>query len=114
MATELVTYTYPVAGTVAPTAAQMAPLSLLVCQVSMVDTSLTVAITHNFGTTLAQGSNQFPLIDWYVQSAGTALTPPALAFALTNSNTVTVTKTSAAGVGGTYVVILQRPNSAIG
>lgn len=112
MATEIVTYTYPVAGTTAPTAAQVAALSLVVAQISMVDTSLSVTVKHNFGLTLAQGSNQFPLIVGpYVQTPGTAI--PALAVALTDSNTITLSKLSAAGSGGMYVVAILRPNTAI-
>lgn len=112
MATEIVTYTYPVAGTTAPTAAQVAALSLVVAQISMVDTSTTVTVKHNFGLSLAQGSNQFPLVfPPTVQTPGTAI--PNLAVALTDSNTITVSKLSAAGSGGTYVVIIMRPNTAI-
>ncbi len=112
MATEIVTYTYPVAGTTAPTAAQVASLSLVTAQVSFVDTSLTVTVKHNFGTTLAQGSNQFPLVIVNSQTPGTAI--PFIAVALTDSNTITLSKLSAAGSGGTYVVAILRPNTAIG
>ena len=65
MATEIVTYAYPLAvqgTTTAPTAAQVAALSLVVAQVSMVDTSVSTTVKHNFGLSLAQGSNQFPLV----------------------------------------------------
>jgi len=109
MATEIVTYTYPVAGTVAPTAAQVAALSLVVAQVSMVDTSTTVAITHNFGLSLAQGSDQFPVAIPVVQTPGTAI--PTLAITLTNSVAISLNKLSAAGSGGTYVVYIFRPNT---
>lgn len=112
MATEIVTYAYPVAGTTAPTLAQMFGLSLLTCQVSMVDTSTTVAITHNMAISLALGSDQFPLVSAYVQTPGTAI--PTLAIALTDSNHVTLNKLSAAGSGGTYCVWILRPNTAIG
>lgn len=111
MATEIVTYAYPVTGTTPPTAAQMKKLSGLTAQVSMVDTSTTVTLTHNMGITLAQGTFLFPLIQWYVQTPGTALAAPMLSFALTNSNTITITKVVAAGSGGTYVVIVNRPNT---
>ena len=112
MATEIVTYAYPVTGTTAPTAAQVFNLSLVTAQVSMVDTSTTVTVKHNFALSLAQGSNQFPLVSAYVQTPGTAI--PALAIALTDSNTITLNKLSAAGTGGTYCVSIQRPNSLIG
>ncbi len=112
MATEIVTYCYPVAGTTAPTLAQMFGLSLMTCQVSMVDTSTTVAITHNMALTLAQGSNQFPLIGAYVQTPGTAV--PSLAFGLTDSNHITLNKLTGAGSGGTYCVFVMRPNTVIG
>lgn len=112
MATEIVTYAYPVAGLTAPTAAQVANLSLVTAQVSMVDTSTTTTVKHNFGLSLAQGSNQFPLVFAYVQTAGTAI--PGLVLTLTDSNTVTIAKLSAAGTGGTYCVIIMRPNTAIG
>jgi len=78
----------------------------------MVDTSTTVTVKHNFALTLAQGSNQFPLVFAYVQTAGTAI--PPLVLTLTDSNTITVAKLSAAGSGGTYCVIIMRPNTMIG
>jgi hypothetical protein len=87
-------------------------LSLLTCQVSMVDTSTTVAITHNMQISLANGSNQFPIAWPVVQTPGTAI--PTLAVALTDSNHVTLNKSTGAGSGGTYVVYVMRPNTAIG
>ncbi len=115
MATEIVTYQYPPAvagGTTAPTAAQVANLSLVTAQVSLVDTSTSVVITHNFGLSLAQGSNQFPIAWAVCQTPGTAI--PAISIALTNSIAITLSKLSAAGAGGTWVVYIMRPNTVIG
>ena len=112
MATEIVTYCYPVAGTTAPTAAQMFGLSLLTAQVSFVDTSTSVVLTHNMAISLANGSNQFPIVIPVAQTPGTAI--PALAVALTSSNTITISKLSAAGSGGTFQISVLRPNTAIG
>lgn len=111
MATEIVTYAYPVAGAVAPTAAQMFPLSLLTAQVSVVDTSLTVVVTHNMALTAAQLASLFPLVQVIAQTPGTAIVSFGVTLA---TNTITLTKLSAAGSGGTYIVSVQRPNSAIG
>jgi hypothetical protein len=111
MATEIVTYAYPVAGTTAPTAAQVAQLSMVTAQVSFVDTSTTVVVTHNFGTTLAQGSNQFPIVIVTPQTPGT--NAASVDVVLTNSVSITLNKVSALASGGTYAVYIMRPNTMI-
>lgn len=111
MATEIVTYALPVPGTTPPTAAQVARKSMVTAQVSMVDTSTTVVITHNLGLTTAQLASLFPLVTVNVETPGTAI--PSFVIARTNSVSITLSKLSAAGSGGTYTVVIQRPNSSI-
>ena len=103
----VVLYATPVSGTVAPTATQAVGNSLT-CQVGMADADTTATITHNWGLTAANNTALYPWINWYLSTAGTAI--PILSFAL-STNTVTITKASAAGSGGTYNVVVQRPYS---
>ncbi len=112
----LVTYVYPVAGTFAPTTAQMLGANIVNAKVNMADTDTTTTITTNFGNSqptpppaTADVANLFPIITHYNLNPGTG--GAVLSFVLTDSNTVTVNKLSAAGSGGTYVVSLLRPNT---
>ncbi len=107
----VITYTYPVAGTVPPTVAQAMSANAVVCTVAMLDADTTGTITHNWQLSTAQLANLFPLLSYYVSSKGTAL--PIIQFVLTNSVSVTITKTTDAGGGGTYTVTLLRPHSII-
>lgn len=122
----LVTVTYPsfqtgnglgggyLGGTTAPTPAQSYTQQAMAVAVSFADGDTSATITHNFGVSAAQLAALMPYIQWYCQQ----LTTPAtgtyaiLTFALTNSNVITVSKTSNVGTGGTYVVIVRRPWSA--
>lgn len=110
MPAAVVTYQYPVIGTTAPTAIQMFELSSLTAQVSMGDTDTTGAIVHNWGLTAAQNTALQPWLSYWLQTPGTAI--PILSFAL-STNSVTITKVSVTGSGGTYVVTLQRPNTIV-
>ena len=111
MAAAVVTYQYPVIGTTAPTAIQASVVSSLTCQVSMGDTDTTGVIAHNWGLSAAQNTALQPwIVGPWLQTPGTAV--PILSFAL-STNTVTITKVSATGSGGTYVVTLQRPNTIV-
>lgn len=116
--TSTVTYTYPVAGTVAPTTAQMLNANIVIAKVNMADADTTATITTNFGNSqplpppaTTDVASLFPLISVYQLNSGTAY--PLITFALTDSNTVTMTKSTAAGGGGTVVVQLMRPNTLI-
>jgi hypothetical protein len=106
-----VTYAYPVSGTVAPAIAQALGCNMLTCQIQTSDADTTATITHNWQLTTAQLNNLWPTIKAYISSAGTA--SPLLSWALTNSVSVTMTKVSSVGTGGTIVLILERPFSAI-
>lgn len=106
-----VVYTYPVAGTTPPTVAQAAAVNSLSCQIAMLDEDTAALITHNWQLTSAQLANLWPWLRWYLSTAGTAI--PILSFALTNSVLVTITKVSAAGSGGSYNFILERPHSIV-
>lgn len=110
MAAAVVTYQYPVIGTTAPTAIQASVVSSLACQVSMGDTDTTGVITHNWGLSAAQNTALQPWLSVWLQTPGTLV--PILSFAL-STNTVSITKVSATGSGGTYVVTLQRPNTIV-
>lgn len=107
----VVTYAYPVAGTTAPTVAQALSANAVTATVAMLDADTTATITHNWQLSVAQLANLFPLVSYYVSSKGTAM--PILQVALTNSVSVTLTKTTDAGGGGTYTFALLRPHSII-
>ena len=106
-----VTYAHPVAGASAPTAAKAARFNLLTATVNMADGDTTATITHNWRLSTAKLAKLFPLVTVYAAVAGTAAA--ILSVALTDSLTVTLTKVSAAGSGGTFVVILQRPHTIV-
>jgi len=107
-----VTYAHPVSGTTAPTAAQAARANSLTAQVNFADGDTVATVTHNWQLSAANLAKQYPFVQWYWQTAGTAVC--TLQVALTNSVAVTVTKLStAAGTGGTLCVVLQRPYSTI-
>jgi len=112
----LVTYTYPVPNNTPsatpPTAAVMKLSQSLQAQVNFADADTTAVVTHNWGLPLSDLTSLFPTIKFYLQTAGTAGNP-VITWALTNSNMVTLTKTAGAGTGGTLVVELERPWSAI-
>ena len=111
-----ITYAYPVVGTVPPTAAQAFNANMLTANVTFLDADTAALITHNWNLSLAQGSNLWPVANVYASSLGTATVSLGLSLALTNSVAVTLSKaaTSAgSGVGATFVVVLQRPNSII-
>jgi hypothetical protein len=112
----LVTYTFPVPGNVPsatpPTAAVMKLNQTLQAEVNFADADTTAVVTHNWGSPLSDLTALFPTIKYYLATAGTAGNP-VLTWALTNSNVITITKTAGAGTGGTVVVELERPWSAI-
>lgn len=112
-----VTYLTPVAGSTSPTVAQAANCNDVGVLINMADTDTTATITTNFGSStplplppISDISAGFPLVNSWVQNGGTAF--PNLSFVRTDSNTVTVGKTSAVGSGGSYVVHALRPVSS--
>jgi hypothetical protein len=101
--------TWPIAGTF-PTSAQAVNFNTQIYRVVTVDADTTAVLTHNWGISAAQLAAFFPLISFYVENIGATF--PPVSFALTDSNTVTMTKLATTGSGATLVVTLQRPYSA--
>jgi hypothetical protein len=111
----VITYQYPVAGLVAPTALQVADQVTAVVEALDADTD--AVVIHNLGLTAAQlllgwpivtleplyavGGTEAILADWYVR--------------LKTANDITITKVavggSGTGVGPTVRVHIQRPHS---
>jgi hypothetical protein len=112
-----VNYRYPVAGTVAPTAAQVALLSMVTAQVVMGDTDTQAIVSHNLAAAGFGLGYGFPLVGWRWAASnaptGTILYIPNPTIQLTDSNTVTILKSSALDSGGTLEVSIQRPNTLI-
>ena|SRR5208283_1106925 len=110
-----VTYAWPVAGTTAPTAAQMSNFDTVIASiVASADGDTTATITHNFGLTTAQISALFPLIN-LVPTLSQALSALS-AWAVTSitTNTVVVTKLASTGsgnAGAQLTVQLRRPHT---
>ena len=109
----LATYQWPVSGTVAPTAAVMSKRQSLRLQVNFADADTTLLVAHNWGFSLAQGTQLQPVISWYMATAGTAGTPVLTIANNTDSNHFTITKVSGAGTGGTAIFNVERPWSGI-
>jgi hypothetical protein len=106
-----VTYEWPLAvqgGTVAPTATQVGYMVNAIF--TWLDADTFCVITHNFGLALSELTGLFPLVSVETDpsSAGTVNAVRSYTKA---SNTVTISKASAAGTGGTFQVVLQKFNS---
>lgn len=119
-----VTYAYPVAGSTAPTLAQMngnSSHNILTGTINFADADTTAAITHSFGnlgTGQGEGSTEstkfFPVVILNPQTLGTATgtVVPQFSYQYTSSVVLTVTKGGLGnGTGGTYVFQLLRPGS---
>lgn len=105
-----VTYAYPVSGITAPTASLMKHRSLLTVVVIMADGDATADVTHNWGLSVAELADLFPIITWEYVTPGAAAT--VLTFArLTNK--ITITKAAGVGSGSTFAVTLMRPHTII-
>jgi hypothetical protein len=113
--TVTVTYAYPVAGTTPPTLIQSSQVNVVTASVNFADGDTTAPVTHNLavGTAAPNPLNTaglFPEVSVYWSTAGMAF--PALAVALTSGNVITLSKgNTAAGSGGTAVVVIRRPGS---
>ena len=111
MAAGVVTYINPTSGTVPPTLAQMLPLSRVAALVSFGDTDTTALITHNMNIPLASSPSQHgqnsgsPIVIINYSTPGTG--PAVLSFTR-GTNTLSLTKVSAAGSGGTFEVQIER------
>jgi len=111
------TYEYPVAGAVAPTAAEVRRLSMVVASVeATADADVLSTITHNMAISVADLAAGWPVIllepllpEFYVS------TPYVLAAdKLTNSVAITMSAGVGSGVVGDQMrVTILRPNTAI-
>jgi hypothetical protein len=108
-----VTYAYPVVGISPPSVTVSKRNQVLVAQVNFLDADTTAIVTHNWQTPLSDFSSLFPLISFYNATAGTTGNA-VLTWAHTDSSNITITKTAGLGTGGTVVVELERPWSALG
>lgn len=107
----VITYLAPLAvagGTVPPTLAQALACNLVVAQVVTADADTTAILTHSFNIPAAY-SLMFPIIEQVSTGSGTA--GGTVIWALTNSVSVTLTKSTAAGSARTTLVYLSRPYS---
>lgn len=107
----VVTYLNPTVlagGTVAPTILQALGTNLVAAQMVLADADTTATITHNFQIPTAY-SLFAPVVEQVSVGAGTA--GGTLIVALTNSVSVTFTKSTAAGSARTILVYLARPYS---
>lgn len=107
------TFLVPNTGTFAPTAAQVSisTLNTVVAQCIFADADTVATITHNLGISLADLTKGYPRITARLQGGGTF--PVLLSFTPT-VNSITVDKPStAAGSGGTWIVIIDRPHSFV-
>lgn len=111
-----VTYEHPVAGAVAPTAAQAAAVSMVSANViATADADTTAVITHNMALTAAELAAGFPLVTILplLQAVG-ALSEWAMT--AKDANTCTFTKGTGAGSGNAGAqlrVVVQRPHTII-
>lgn len=113
----VVTYKYPVAGTVPPTAQQAASSNICIAEVAWADIDPTALITHNMGLSTASGfpggrpgiDQGFPVVSW--SASGVSTIAAAVSFANTTGNVVTMTKGSILGNAGTIIVVVDRRQS---
>lgn len=93
-----------------PTALKAGVIVSLSAIVFMADTETTAVLTHNWKLSANALALLYPFIVWYWTTAGTA----QVSFALTDSSTVTITKSTGTGSGGTFNVVLLKPHTIIG
>lgn len=96
-------------GTTPPTVAQSLLANRLAAVIACADADTATLITHNWNLSTNELSALEPDIIFYATTIGTAI--PLVNFALTNSVAITMTKTSLAGSGGTFNIVLYRPHT---
>jgi hypothetical protein len=108
-----VTYTYPVAGTTPPTAAQMLNANLLSATVNVADGDTIGSITHNWGLSAQEQAWIRPLITTYEVTTGTgsSFRTWTVTNGTTPANAITFGKSGSVGTGGTFQVNLLRPTT---
>jgi hypothetical protein len=106
-----VTYQNPVAGAIAPTAAQALLSNLITASVQFSDADTTATITHNLGLTTAQLNAGFPICTFNFSTAGTLAVNYSVTLA---ANTAIIAKASTStGSGSTLEVSVMRPWSGM-
>jgi hypothetical protein len=103
-----VTYKTPVSGLTAPTAAQVYGLGLISAVLEIGDTDTSAVITHNFGLDANELASRFPIVVMNPTAGGTVFPQFTIAKA---TNSVTLTKASASGTGGSFDVFILRPHT---
>ena len=109
-----VTYTYPVSGTVPPTAAQAAAVN----QVNAVvvwgtDADTTATITHDLALAANDPGSLFPLVVINGHSSGMGTAAYTVTVTKTATNAVVLTKAAVAGSTSTLDVAILRPHSIV-
>jgi hypothetical protein len=110
---QTITWVYPITGTTPPTIAQALLCNEQQIQVNWSDSEITALLTHNWGLSAGQAANDWPnpIINYF---AGTTTTlPQAISVTFTNTNVITLTKSTVVGGQGTLIVTLLRPFSEI-
>lgn len=109
----VVTYDWPVVvagGTTPPTAGQVA--SLVSGLGTWLDADLTMIMTHNFGLSTVELTAQFPIVSRQTDPSNAGTINPVVTVTKA-TNSVTLTKASAAGSGGTFQFFIERPNTMV-
>ena len=110
-----VTYTYPVAGTTAPTAAQMGNANTVRAGIiATADADVTATVTHNMALSVAELAAGQPevIVTPTLSQALTALS--AWTVTAKATNTITLTKLASVGsgnAGSQLDVAVKRPHS---
>ena len=116
----VVNYKYPLAGTVAPSAALMRAHNALTAQITALDADTVITVIHNWGlatkgvTGFPNGPNAlFPVVIVDINGDSTGTVQPIFLVTLTNTNQVTINKPTTVGTQGTFNVVLLRPTTLI-
>jgi hypothetical protein len=111
----VVTYCTPILGAPSVTAitgAQAAQVSEQQAQIFWADADTGALFVHNWGLPSSYATWLWPQI-FMTQALGGSDSLPGFTFGISNSNSVSITKSlTAAGSGGTWNVYLRRPYSA--
>ena len=108
----VVTYQYPVAGTVPPVAS--GTFSAVNALLTWADADTTATVTHSFALSATETAAGFPYVA--INNDTSSVTGTAFGAALVNkaaTNAIVITKSSAAGSGAVLQVQILRPNTSI-
>jgi len=109
----VVTYDWPVAGLVAPTATQMVKRNTLTADVSIELYDTTITITHNMQLTAAQLAAGFPLVNFEHKSLPSEQERPFVSSRTTNTVVLTVTDFGVGTIVAPMRVTINRPTSSL-